>query len=45
LQRTLETLVVAPLARHLLARPGLRGAEVRIDLDPCGQIEFTQGDR
>jgi ATP-dependent Clp protease ATP-binding subunit ClpC len=45
LQRTLETLVVAPLARHLLARPGLRGAEVRIDLDPRGRIEFAQGGR
>jgi ATP-dependent Clp protease ATP-binding subunit ClpC len=42
LQRTLETLVVAPLARHLLALPGLRGAEVRIDLDRYGRIEFTQ---
>jgi hypothetical protein len=41
LQRTLETLVVAPLARHLLARPGLRGAEIRIDLDPHGRIEFS----
>jgi ATP-dependent Clp protease ATP-binding subunit ClpC len=42
LQRALETMVVAPLARHLLARPGLRDAEVRIDFDPRGRIEFTQ---
>jgi ATP-dependent Clp protease ATP-binding subunit ClpC len=36
LQRTLETLVVTPLARHLLANPGLHDATLLVDLGPAG---------
>jgi ATP-dependent Clp protease ATP-binding subunit ClpC len=42
LQRTLETLVVAPLARHLLDRPTLRDAEVQADLGEQGEVVFRQ---
>jgi ATP-dependent Clp protease ATP-binding subunit ClpC len=41
LQRTLESMVVTPLARFLLGRPDLRNAEVRADLDASGAIGFT----
>ena len=38
LQRTLETAVVTPLARHLIENPNLRDVEIGIDLDDEGQI-------
>jgi ATP-dependent Clp protease ATP-binding subunit ClpC len=40
LQRTLETLVVTPLARHLLEHPGLRAAEIHMDLGEQGEVVF-----
>ena len=39
LQRTIETLVVAPLARHLLANPDLKNSVMRISLDGDGNLE------
>ncbi len=41
LQRTLERLVVAPLARWLLDRPGLANARVVMDLDGDGKVVFS----
>lgn len=38
LQRTIERLVIAPLARWLLDRPELRGAAVRLDLNDDGTV-------
>ncbi len=40
LQRTLETLVVTPLAEYLLDHPALRATEVRMDLDDRGRVVF-----
>jgi ATP-dependent Clp protease ATP-binding subunit ClpC len=40
LQRTLETLVVTPLARHLLDNPGLRDTALHVGLDAAGQVTF-----
>ncbi len=40
LQRTLETLVVTPLARYLLDRPGLRDTTLHAGLDPARGIVF-----
>lgn len=40
LQRTLEKLVVTPLARHLLEPPALEGSEVRLDVNEMGQVVF-----
>ncbi len=42
LQRTVEALVVTPLARFLLDHPGLRDAEVRADWGPGG-VTFAVG--
>jgi ATP-dependent Clp protease ATP-binding subunit ClpC len=38
LQRTIETMVVAPLAKHLLANPELRNATLRISLGADGTL-------
>jgi ATP-dependent Clp protease ATP-binding subunit ClpC len=38
LQRALETLVVAPLARFLLAHPEVRERTVRVDVDERGEV-------
>jgi ATP-dependent Clp protease ATP-binding subunit ClpC len=43
LQRTLETLVVTPLARLLLQRPGLRDTTLRADLAATGEVVFQAG--
>jgi ATP-dependent Clp protease ATP-binding subunit ClpC len=40
LQRTLETLVVTPLARYLLEHPGLKDAELAADLGSDGIVTF-----
>ena len=40
LQRTLETLIVTPLARHLAQHPGLRDAHVRIGVRRDGTVAF-----
>jgi ATP-dependent Clp protease ATP-binding subunit ClpC len=40
LQRTLETLVVTPLARHLLDHPELRDGTLTVDLSPTGGVCF-----
>ncbi|HZS03909.1 MAG TPA: AAA family ATPase [Blastocatellia bacterium] len=40
LQRTLETLVVAPLARFLIERPALRETTVRLTLGPDKRVKF-----
>jgi ATP-dependent Clp protease ATP-binding subunit ClpC len=40
LQRTLENLVVTPLARYLLKHSWLRDATLRADLGPSGSVEF-----
>src|SRR5262249_8858524 len=40
LQRKLEALVVTPLARFLLDRPGLRDTEIRVDLNAARRVEF-----
>jgi ATP-dependent Clp protease ATP-binding subunit ClpC len=42
LQRTLESLVVTPLARFLLKQPELRDTEVRADLDSANRICFAR---
>jgi ATP-dependent Clp protease ATP-binding subunit ClpC len=42
LQRTLEALVVTPLARFLLANSGLRDALLEVDLDEQGAIVIRQ---
>src|ERR1700730_5362842 len=41
LQRTLETLVVTPLARHLLDHPELRDTTLRADLDSAHAVVFS----
>lgn len=38
LQRAIESLVVAPLARALVAHPGLRGEDVLVDIDERGEV-------
>jgi ATP-dependent Clp protease ATP-binding subunit ClpC len=38
LQRTVEALVVTPLARYLLERPAVRDATVKLDLGPDGVV-------
>jgi hypothetical protein len=38
LQRTLETRVVTPLARHLLQNPPARGTTVYVDVDEEGGL-------
>ena len=38
LQRALETLVVTPVARHLVSNPGLRDVTVRLKLGQCSVI-------
>jgi ATP-dependent Clp protease ATP-binding subunit ClpC len=43
LQRTLETLVVTPLARYLLEHPDLKDAQVCADLDSAGSVAFAIG--
>lgn len=43
LQRTLETLVVAPLARFLLAHPRVRNTTVRVTVTVQGELMFTGG--
>jgi ATP-dependent Clp protease ATP-binding subunit ClpC len=40
LQRALETLVVAPLARFLIEHPTPAGAVIQLDLDTNGQVTF-----
>jgi ATP-dependent Clp protease ATP-binding subunit ClpC len=40
LQRTLETLVVTPLARYLLEHPELKDVELAADLGPEGTVLF-----
>ncbi|HXG67070.1 MAG TPA: AAA family ATPase [Blastocatellia bacterium] len=41
LQRTIETLVVAPLARFLVERPDLKNVLIDMDMGKSGQIAFT----
>jgi ATP-dependent Clp protease ATP-binding subunit ClpC len=41
LQRALERLVVAPLARFLLGHPGLTNALIALDLGDDGNVSFT----
>lgn len=41
LQRTLETLVVTPLARHLLDNPGLCDTTLHVSLDAAGKVTFS----
>jgi ATP-dependent Clp protease ATP-binding subunit ClpA len=41
LQRTLERFVVTPLARYLVENPGIRDAEIHIDVDPNGTVVFA----
>ncbi len=43
LQRTIEAMVVAPLAKHLLASPDLKNSVLRISLDGIGNLIATQG--
>src|SRR5262249_55987496 len=43
LQRTIETLLVAPLAKFLLARPGLKNSTLKISLDETKALLITQG--
>ena len=38
LQRAMDSLVVAPLARFLLDHPALRNAELRLDVDASGRV-------
>ena len=40
LQRTIETRIVTPLARHLVAHPGLSSATLRLDLADDGRVVF-----
>jgi ATP-dependent Clp protease ATP-binding subunit ClpC len=40
LQRTLETLVVAPLARYLLAHPTLKNTTLRLEAGAGRQVRF-----
>ena len=40
LQRAIETLVVTPLAKFLVARPELRDATLHMSINSAGQIEF-----
>jgi len=40
LQRTLETLVVTPLARHLLDNPHLHDTTLHVGLDSTGNVAF-----
>src|SRR5262245_12190076 len=42
LQRTIETMVVAPLAKHLLANPDLRNSALQISLDKNGRMTVTR---
>ncbi|HEX4950549.1 MAG TPA: AAA family ATPase [Blastocatellia bacterium] len=42
LQRTLETLVVAPLARHLLDHPTLKNVTICLDIDADQRLVFAQ---
>ncbi|MCI0488662.1 MAG: AAA family ATPase [Blastocatellia bacterium] len=44
LQRAMESLVVAPLARYLLEHPGLKGACVQADLDEEKRVVFMMRD-
>jgi ATP-dependent Clp protease ATP-binding subunit ClpC len=41
LQRTLETLVVAPLARYLLKNPELKNVTLRLEVAADGLVKFT----
>ncbi len=38
----LERLVVAPLARHLVAQHGLSGVELCLDVDTGGRVTISQ---
>ncbi len=42
LQRTIETMVVAPLAKHLLANPDLRNSALQISLDNNGRMTVAR---
>ncbi|MDX2032646.1 MAG: AAA family ATPase [Blastocatellia bacterium] len=41
LQRTIESLIVAPLAKYLLAHPGLKNRTLTLTLDPAGGLRIT----
>ncbi|MGH9846841.1 MAG: hypothetical protein ACREEM_49725, partial [Blastocatellia bacterium] len=41
LQRTIETLVVAPIAKHLIANPSLRNTTIRVSLDEEQRLEIS----
>jgi ATP-dependent Clp protease ATP-binding subunit ClpC len=41
LQRTIETLIVAPLARFLVERPDLKNASIRLSLDADQRLTFA----
>ncbi len=41
LQRTLETLVVAPLARYLIENPTLKNVTLRLDMSEDGRVSFA----
>jgi ATP-dependent Clp protease ATP-binding subunit ClpC len=43
LQRVLESRVVAQLSRYLVAHPGLRGAELHLDIDSQGIVAVGPG--
>jgi ATP-dependent Clp protease ATP-binding subunit ClpC len=42
LQRTIETMVVAPLAKHLLANPNLRNSVLQISFDNNGRMTVAR---
>jgi ATP-dependent Clp protease ATP-binding subunit ClpC len=42
LQRAVEELVVAPLARHLLEHPQLRNTTLHLDIDEQGRLLITE---
>jgi len=43
LQRTLETLLVAPLSKYLIDHPDLRNAAVRLDVDEADGVLISSG--
>ena len=45
LQRTLETLVVAPLARYLLEHPKVKNTTLQLDVDETGTIAFADSSK
>ena len=43
LQRTIEALVVTPLARYLVNHPTVSGRPVMLDVDAAGNVTFEPG--